>query len=258
MDVEIGRLLEGLQALDLADNTLIAFIGDHGEEFLDHGRTWHGHTLYGELVNVPLLLWWPGGVPAGVTVDETVRSIDLMPTLLALSGLTAPRRIQGQSLLPLMGTPAGRRRRGPRNGLHDWRGLSEISATDGLSRSSPMAGSWYRILTFQMRNIRSSSSLTTVRIRWTLSMWLASTPTSSSVSPGKSSVGSVKRKWPSYSQTRSLALHCPQKSSHVSAVSDMCGRRTMSGDCQDPRRVWSGGTACPCLRLPPQRQLLAT
>ena len=102
MDAEIGRLLEGLRAFGLAESTLIAFIGDHGEEFLDHGRTWHGHTLYGELVNVPLLLWWPGGVPAGMTVDETVRSIDLMPTLLALSGLSAPEEIQGQSLLPLM------------------------------------------------------------------------------------------------------------------------------------------------------------
>ena len=107
MDAEIGRLMEGLQGFGLADSTLVAFIGDHGEEFLEHGRTWHGHTLYGELVNVPLLLWWPGGVPAGTTVDETVRSIDLMPTLLALSGLPAPEEIQGQSLLPLMNGPEG-------------------------------------------------------------------------------------------------------------------------------------------------------
>ena len=106
MDAEIGRLLEGLQNLDLADNTLVAFIGDHAEEFLEHGQTWHGHSLYGELVNAPLLLWWPKGVPAGRTVDETVRSIDLMPTLLALSGLSAPDEIQGQSLLPLIDGPA--------------------------------------------------------------------------------------------------------------------------------------------------------
>ena len=107
MDMEIGRLLERLESLGLADSTLVAFIGDHGEEFLDHDRTWHGHTVYGELVNVPLLLWWPGVVPADLAVDETVRSIDLMPTLLALSGLPAPEGIQGQSLLPLMGGPAG-------------------------------------------------------------------------------------------------------------------------------------------------------
>ena len=107
MDLEIGRLLERLEALDLRDDTVVAFIGDHGEEFLDHGRTWHGHTVYGELVNVPLLLWGPGVVPAGVTVDDTVRSIDLMPTLLALSGLPAPEEVQGQSLIPLMGGPAG-------------------------------------------------------------------------------------------------------------------------------------------------------
>ena len=49
MDVEIGRLLEGLEARGLADKTLVAFVSDHGEEFLDHGYLGHGHTAYGEL-----------------------------------------------------------------------------------------------------------------------------------------------------------------------------------------------------------------
>ena len=102
MDVEIFRLVERLQELGLAESTLIAFGSDHGEEFLEHGRPFHGFNTYGEMLNVPLLLWWPGALPAGVTVDRTVQNIDLMPTLLELSRLEVPIRVQGQSLLPLL------------------------------------------------------------------------------------------------------------------------------------------------------------
>ena len=102
MDAEIGRVIEHLEDLGLAERTLVVFIGDHGEEFLEHGRMWHGHSVYGELTNVPLILWSPGVIPAGLVVDETVRTIDLMPTILELSGLSVPEAAQGQSLTPLM------------------------------------------------------------------------------------------------------------------------------------------------------------
>jgi len=102
MDVEIGRLLERLEDLGIAESTLVAFASDHGEEFLEHGRPFHGFNTYGEMLNVPLLLHWPGAVPGGVSVDETVENLDLMPTLLDLSQLPAPERAQGQSLLPLL------------------------------------------------------------------------------------------------------------------------------------------------------------
>ena len=102
MDAEIGRLIERLRTLGIEDQTQIAFLSDHGEEFIEHGRMFHGQTVYGELANVPLLLYRPGTVPAGLEIAETVRSIDLMPTLLDLSGLPIPEGIQGQSLVPLM------------------------------------------------------------------------------------------------------------------------------------------------------------
>lgn len=105
MDVEIGRLLEGLGRHGLSERTMIAFISDHGEELLDHGKHFHGNTLYGEMLNVPLMLWWPGVVPGGLVVDETTESISLMPTLLELSGLRRPDQVQGQSLVPLMASP---------------------------------------------------------------------------------------------------------------------------------------------------------
>ena len=105
MDAELGRLFEWLEARDLSDHVIVAVLSDHGEEFLEHGESWHGHTVYGEQTRIPLLLWGPGRIPSGRVVTQTVRSIDLMPTLLELSGLVVPGGVQGQSLLPLMRGP---------------------------------------------------------------------------------------------------------------------------------------------------------
>ncbi len=107
MDVEIGRLLEGLKGLGLDGKTLVVYTADHGEEFLEHGRTFHGQTTYGELNQVPLLFWGP--VPKGLVVDETVETIDVMPTILELSRLPLPSGMQGQSLVPLLGAPGASR-----------------------------------------------------------------------------------------------------------------------------------------------------
>jgi arylsulfatase A-like enzyme len=78
------------------------FTSDHGEEFLEHGRTFHQQSVYGELANVPLFFWWPGRVQAGVRIPEMVQLIDVMPTLLELSGVPAPAGIQGASLVPFL------------------------------------------------------------------------------------------------------------------------------------------------------------
>jgi arylsulfatase A-like enzyme len=102
MDVEIDRVVEKVKALGLARRTLIVFTSDHGEEFLEHGRTFHQQSVYGELANVPLVFWWPGRVPAGKRVADMVQSIDIMPTLLELSGTAAPDGMQGASLVPFL------------------------------------------------------------------------------------------------------------------------------------------------------------
>jgi arylsulfatase A-like enzyme len=107
MDAEIGRLLERLRELGLEQSTMIAVITDHGEELHDHGKMGHGHAAYGELSDVPLILYRPGAIPAGVRVPETTRSIDLMPTLLDVSGLAVPKEAQGQTLLPLVAAYRG-------------------------------------------------------------------------------------------------------------------------------------------------------
>ena len=102
MDREVARLVERLRELELADRTLLLFTSDHGEEFHDHGRMFHGQSVYGELNRVPLVMHLPGRIPAGIIVDETVQSIDIMPTILELAGLSPPPGIPGRTLVPLL------------------------------------------------------------------------------------------------------------------------------------------------------------
>jgi len=107
MDDEIARLVERLRGLGIEDRSLIAFYADHGEEFHEHGRMWHGQSVYGELLRVPLILWGPGRIPKGRRIEEPVELIDVMPTLLDLSGLRVPKEAQGQSLRPLFAGAPG-------------------------------------------------------------------------------------------------------------------------------------------------------
>ena len=107
MDQEIARLMEGLEELGIADETLFVFISDHGEEFLEHGHHFHGNNVYGEMVNVPLMMWWPGVLPAGTRVAQTTENVDMLPTVLELAGIEPPEEAQGQSLLPLIVDPEG-------------------------------------------------------------------------------------------------------------------------------------------------------
>ena len=106
-DVEVARLMEGLEQLGIADETLIVLMSDHGEEFLEHGYHFHGNNAYGEMMNVPLIMHWPGVLPAGTVVEQTTESVDMMPTVLELAGITPPEAAQGQSLLPLIVDPDG-------------------------------------------------------------------------------------------------------------------------------------------------------
>ena len=107
-DAAFGRLLAELEARDLDEPLLLVFLSDHGEELFDHGGWEHGATLYQELVHVPLLLKLPRGVGAGRRIEETVRQIDVLPTVLDALSLAIPGDLQGRSLLPLLQDQARR------------------------------------------------------------------------------------------------------------------------------------------------------
>lgn len=101
-DQAVGMLLQGLRARGLRENTLVVFLSDHGEEFFDHGGFEHGHTLYDELLKVPLIFSLPGTVPENVRVGTQVRLLDVMPTVLDLLGIRSYPHFEGVSLKELM------------------------------------------------------------------------------------------------------------------------------------------------------------
>jgi arylsulfatase A-like enzyme/Flp pilus assembly protein TadD len=101
MDNEVGRLLVGLKELGLESRTLVAVIGDHGESLGEHGEMTHGVFLYESTLHVPFIIAGPE-VPGGKVIDDQVRSIDVMPTLLAFLNLPPGPEAQGVSLWPLI------------------------------------------------------------------------------------------------------------------------------------------------------------
>jgi arylsulfatase A-like enzyme len=99
-DAHLGRLLDSLDRLDLTPRTLFVATSDHGEEFYEHGGRDHGHTLYEELIRVPLVLRWPGTI-AVQPYREPVQLADLFPTLLRFAG-TDPPTTAGRDLSPVL------------------------------------------------------------------------------------------------------------------------------------------------------------
>lgn len=92
VDHQLGRLIDGLRALDRYETTAIAVTADHGDGFGEHGSVSHGNVPYIELVHVPLILKMPDGAYAGRTVKHLVRQIDLLPTLVGTPAEQAPPR----------------------------------------------------------------------------------------------------------------------------------------------------------------------
>ena len=107
MDAGFGRLVDWLEASGLAETTLLILTSDHGEELGEHGAMgWHSHTLYDELLRVPLLARFPGGRWAGGTVDAQVRLQDLPATILGAVGIEPPAGYGGVDLANLLGAEA--------------------------------------------------------------------------------------------------------------------------------------------------------
>lgn len=102
LDQQIGRLIDHIQNSIHADNTVVILVADHGEEFLDHGRWGHWESnLYDEILRVPLIIWIPDG-PHGQVIQQQVRLLDLMPTILDLCGYPIPSDLMGTSMASLL------------------------------------------------------------------------------------------------------------------------------------------------------------
>ena len=100
-----GSILRELKQRNLFDSTLIIVASDHGEDLGERGMprpSRHGHTLYDELLRVPLIFHLPGSIPEGKKINQQVRLLDMMPTVLDVLGLEQPVIQRGKTLLPLM------------------------------------------------------------------------------------------------------------------------------------------------------------
>ena len=101
LDKNIGKLFSHLKKLGIYDNTVIALVADHGEEFYEHGGWWHGLTLYDEQIHIPFLIKWAKGMPSAPasSVNELARALDVAPTLIAATGTEIPASMQGIDLM---------------------------------------------------------------------------------------------------------------------------------------------------------------
>jgi arylsulfatase A-like enzyme len=100
-DEIVGEALAAIEEHVGLKRSLIIFASDHGEEFFEHGKAEHGHSLHREVVHVPLIFAYPP-FESGSTIDSRVGTIDILPTLLDIIGSQAQEKLKGNSLLPVM------------------------------------------------------------------------------------------------------------------------------------------------------------
>ena len=105
MDAQVGRVVDALDRLGLAENTIIVFTSDHGYLTGEHGL-WQKQSLFEESARVPLLIVAPGVSKPKSVAASPVSQLDLFPTLAELAGIKAPANLQGQSLAPMLRDPS--------------------------------------------------------------------------------------------------------------------------------------------------------
>jgi uncharacterized sulfatase len=105
-DHHVGRILKGLEDLELADSTIVIFTSDHGFQLDEHGGLWRKQFQFDESIRVPLIVRLPNGMNAGKVSEGIVELVDLYPTLLELASLPNPAHIlEGLSFVPLLKKP---------------------------------------------------------------------------------------------------------------------------------------------------------
>ncbi len=101
-DYYFGKFVEYLKGKKIYDQSLIVFLSDHGEEFFEHGGWFHGHSLYDEMIRIPIIIKLPGNRSGGAVLNGNSGIIDILPTLAEINDIKLPEGIDGISLLPMI------------------------------------------------------------------------------------------------------------------------------------------------------------
>lgn len=101
MDASIQAIFTALETLDILDETIVVINSDHGETLYDHECWFDHHGMYDQTLHVPLIIRYPGKVPAGVRVPGYNQQKDLVPTLLDLAEIETGIAFDGHSLMPM-------------------------------------------------------------------------------------------------------------------------------------------------------------
>lgn len=105
VDAQVGRLLEALDELELAEETIVVFWSDHGYHLGEHNGIWQKRTLFEQASRAPLIMRVPGATGNGQDCPRIVEYVDIYPTVVEAAGLTVPDGLAGKSLVPLLDDP---------------------------------------------------------------------------------------------------------------------------------------------------------
>ncbi len=104
VDAQVGRLLDSLDRLGIANHTIVVFWSDHGYHLGEHGGVWQKRTLFEQGARAPLIFRLPGRPGSGAS-RRVVEFVDIYPTLTELAGIATPSHLDGRSLRPLLENP---------------------------------------------------------------------------------------------------------------------------------------------------------
>ena len=124
VDFYVGQILDELQELGLAENTVVVFTSDHGEWLGEHGKYGKGYPADECVARVPCLVRWPcGELEIGVRIQDLVEGVDIVPTLLECAAIPMPPRLQGRSLLPQLRGQVAQTRESALTEMDGWKAL---------------------------------------------------------------------------------------------------------------------------------------
>ncbi len=105
VDAQVGRLLDALDRLQLADRTIVVFWSDHGYHLGEHNGIWQKRTLFEQGARAPLIIRSPGVGGNGTACRRIVEFVDIYPTLASLAEIDSPSGLDGRDLTPLLDDP---------------------------------------------------------------------------------------------------------------------------------------------------------